>query len=1022
MIVHEIKGVALTGAIRGAQRALRVFAWLMSLLFMNALLVPHVYAIRDGIEKEERRKAMEYYGTPDQVMNQALLKLQRLAADKNHTLSSRIAEKNSWLDSLLSYVRLNYLQLENLEQVVEVKQKIEEMNTLAMEGFANTGRYLADHNMPPDIVHRHERAVQNYQSHYAATMAGVDAALNAKNLQAQGEAIHALHSRLKNQKLTSTHEAEDPARMPWGVPNAHQVREPVTSADQLAKATGFSPVPKGLLLAANVITPEMLGNLGGPDTDDLAETVDVQFTQAIRLKALELGEDPVQIYNWVRNNIEFIPSYGSIQGADYTLQLGKGNAFDIASLLIALLRVSNIPARYAYGTVDIPAEKVMNWVGGVSVPAAAQQLLGQGGIPNTGLVSGGEVKTIRMEQMWVEAWVDYFPSRGEKHSVGDQWVPMDASFKQYQYTTGIDPTLAVEVDSEALVTAVNDGATRDEAAGWTQGQQLDVADVALQSYQAELEAFLATVPDLSVESGLGSQKVIQQAHVQLAAGLPYTLVARTHNYATLPANLRHTFQYRLSTEYSGYEGSNLIAFEAPLAELAGKKIALSFKPSTEADENLLRSYLPASAGSGPIDPSQLPSTLPGYLINLTAELTIDEEVVQSVAAGNMGEGLYEKIGLRSPSFGVESAVNHPVVGEYRAFGLSLQGVSSAEATDIETRLKETRDQIEALAEDELVDFSKHQLVGDTLHAVIYSYFLFNEALDSRNANASGVVSYRAPSFGLFGSSLQTSYWFGMPRNVAFSGLVMDVDHLAMLAAAKTNAREASVEYVKSSGVIASAMEHLVPELMLSTEEAPAEGISAVKALMLASSAGQKIWTIDKNNVDVALAEINLHADIETEIRNSVYAGNVATAHEQPVAFAGSTATGYLLINPQTGAGAYKISGGLNGGLLEWLDENAYWLGGLAFVLGIVGGGWAIAGVLLGIAVAIAGITQFANSNPDPDLLLLYIGLMAMFVLLGAIVGAAGGALFALWIFGFIADGAIRTAQQAIDALRGRQTP
>ena len=43
------------------------------------------------------------------------------------------------------------------------------------------------------------------------------------------------------------------------------------------------------------------------------------------------------IYQWVRNNIEFIPSYGSIQGSEYTLENRRGsNAFDTASLLIAL--------------------------------------------------------------------------------------------------------------------------------------------------------------------------------------------------------------------------------------------------------------------------------------------------------------------------------------------------------------------------------------------------------------------------------------------------------------------------------------------------------------------------------------------------------------------------------------------------------------------------------------------------------------------------------------------------------------
>jgi hypothetical protein len=38
----------------------------------------------------------------------------------------------------------------------------------------------------------------------------------------------------------------------------------------------------------------------------------------------------------------------------------------------------------------------------------------------------------------------------------------------------------------------------------------------------------------------------------------------------------------------------------------------------------------------------------------------------------------------------------------------------------------------------------------------------------------------------------------------------------------------------------SAMEHLVPEMMFSTEENPAHGISAVKALQLAAAEGQKI--------------------------------------------------------------------------------------------------------------------------------------------------------------------------------------
>ncbi|WP_202927625.1 transglutaminase-like domain-containing protein [Undibacterium crateris] len=126
----------------------------------------------------------------------------------------------------------------------------------------------------------------------------------------------------------------------------------------------------------------------------MAATEDIQLTPAVKAQALALNNNPVQIYNWVRNNISFIPSYWSIQGSELTLQNKRGNAFDTASLLIALYRAAGIPARYVYGTIDVPADKVMNWVGGVTKVEAARILLGQGGIPNTGLVSGGKVSTI----------------------------------------------------------------------------------------------------------------------------------------------------------------------------------------------------------------------------------------------------------------------------------------------------------------------------------------------------------------------------------------------------------------------------------------------------------------------------------------------------------------------------------------------------------------------------------------------------------------------------------------------------
>ncbi|MFT5592092.1 MAG: hypothetical protein ACI8SR_000449 [Oceanicoccus sp.] len=129
----------------------------------------------------------------------------------------------------------------------------------------------------------------------------------------------------------------------------------------------------------------------------------------------------------------------------------------------------------------------------------------------------------------------------------------------------------------------------------------------------------------------------------------------------------------------------------------------------------------------------------------------------------------------------------------------------------------------------------------------------------------------------------------------------------------------------------SAMEHLVPEQMFSTEEVPAEGISAVKAIAIAGTQGQKIWTITQDNLDTALSAINLDRDTENEIRNSVNAGRVVTIHEQSINFNGWVGEGYIILDPETGAGAYKIAGGGNGAFVAL----GYIIGVLSFFMSLL---------------------------------------------------------------------------------------
>jgi len=149
----------------------------------------------------------------------------------------------------------------------------------------------------------------------------------------------------------------------------------------------------------------------------------------------------------------------------------------------------------------------MNWVGGVTVPEAAQQLLGQGGIPNVGLIQGGKITHIEMETVWAEVWVDYFPSRAAKHITGDQWIPLDASFKQYEFTEGEDLATNVPFDAQGLVDEITQTATIDEDAGYVQGVDQAAVEAALANYQTQIEDYINNQnPDATVGEVLGTQK------------------------------------------------------------------------------------------------------------------------------------------------------------------------------------------------------------------------------------------------------------------------------------------------------------------------------------------------------------------------------------------------------------------------------------------------------------------------------------------------------------------------------------
>jgi len=620
----------------------------------------------------------------------------------------------------------------------------------------------------------------------------------------------------------------------------------------------------------------------------------------------------VQIYNWVRNNIEYLPTYGSIQGADMTLQTKRGNSFDTASLLIGLLRAANIPARYVYGTIRVPADQAMNWVGGVTKPEAAQQLMGQGGIPNIGMISGGSIKNIMLEHVWVEAYVDYVPSRGAVNKTPDSWIPMDASYKQYTYTQGMDIKTAVPLDAQALVTQAQTGATVDPS-GWVQNVNGTAIQNALTSYQTQVQDYINTTkPNATVGDVIGSKTIVPENYSILLGTLPYQTIATGGKFSALPTQVRHQFQYELyASAMDRAMGSPTISLKQSLPSLAGKKITLSFAPATPADASLIASYLPAPNANGtPIQPNQLPASLPGYLIRLTAEFRVDGQVVATGGTFTMGEELVSSAGLFDPVNGWDFAEdNRPIAGEYIATHVDLQGISQTQLQTLKDRLAATQAKITSA---QYLGLTKEDISGDILYSAVLSYFATNQALALITQRAASIVEYRKPSFGKFETSAKPQYWFGIPRNISFPGVVMDIDRYTSIVVAKDNST--TVGYVKQSGMLLSAYEHLIPEKLFTDPLDPnrPQGVSAVKALALAANQGQKIFTLNVQNQaqhQTLLAQLTIDPQAMAEIQNALAAGKEVTVHQAPITQSGWTGSGYIITDPATGSGAYKIAGG-----------------------------------------------------------------------------------------------------------------
>ena len=751
-----------------------------------------------------------------------------------------------------------------LPALADLKRRWLQVHQRILDEFADSESRLRAANVAEAILQRHVAAVADYLAQADAVSSDLETAGESRVGLRARLAAQAAARRLHRSGDQRPHEKLDPSRLPFG------------GATPTARKPGS--IPGGRRLAGAVATED--ATAVSATAADLDPTEDAPITADIQALAASLGNQPLPIFNWVRNNIEFVPTYGSVQGAAMTLDARRGNAFDTASLLIALLRAAGVHARYVTGTAEVPVTSVKNWVGGAASANEAQQLMGQGGIPTVGLISGGAVTAIRLDHVWVEAFIDYIPSRGAIHREGDTWIPMDPSFKLHNFTA----RSALFTDNP--ITTIVPPGTRlfdfDESLGKVTNVDEEVLSGALQGWVARSDEYALTQRvDRSVAGLVGGATIRAETRTVFPATLPYRVVTRGAGVDALPASLRHYVRLNgYSSELDRAFGDTSFSVRLSLPALNSHRLGIQFDPATPADAAVLDAARAGNAGS-----------LPVYLVNVVPVVRLDGVEQGTGAPVRMGSFFPIDVILEGPD-GPTTVSYTQVAGDEIVVGVTGNGVTK----------EVVQKRFAANPTDNAPEY---------YHQVQLHYWLECDMLGEIGARTLGIHVLRLPSVGLFNSPLSVSYFFGVPRSGVYQSRIMDVKHSLLGVASDDPAKV--LAFFKQAGIQSSYLEGSVFDQLEGGSPPSIKGISAIHLISMAIKQGIPIYHVTSANSAAVLPLLALDGSVKSDIIRAVGQGQNVIVPERNLIVGPWRGVGYIVRDEVTGAGGYLISGGLAGG-------------------------------------------------------------------------------------------------------------
>jgi hypothetical protein len=596
-------------------------------------------------------------------------------------------------------------------------------------------------------------------------------------------------------------------------------------------------------------------------------TLSSEAYDAIEQLASSLDYDPVKLYYYVRNNVDYEPYFGVMAGPEWTMMQGAGNSFDQALLLSSLFREAGIQTRYVYGEIEVSADDAVKWLRSGN-PTQAARLLASSGIPTICIVDEyGNMVKVRKEHMWVEA----------KLPPESDWT------KLYDYVEGMESALDLTWSSNFLNEVLNT-AEYDSNQGWVTSVNGTFVVEKMDEYAKEIFDYILSDAELRNQpfTQVFGYWELQEENLPFSPSRPYEVLS-SNVALVIPEEYYHKAGFKIGT----------INYSVPSAEIAGKRITIHFIPATEND----RQYMDSAGGIFNATP---------HMMKMKPVLFIEGESIAEGDPLTLGEYITlttEFYNDHCPYF--YEAEKTLTVGGFYAVVSNFGKVAS---NLVEKHVSSLNATISKLSTSEPV--TKEEVVGELLYLSGLTYFYEADFL-------SDVISYPnirwyRPSPSQVITSLDVSliswrYENGTIAKTELSpdGLSIDFAHEKIFVVGNTTIEETA--FVLSTGMIGSCLEHEIFEQLYGIES-----ISTMKIFEEANNRGIRIYTITEENMGKVLPVLQLPDNVKDLIEEDVNAGRIVVVPEKNIPIKSWNGTGWASIDPETGVGEYIIRGGLRG--------------------------------------------------------------------------------------------------------------